>query len=423
MIAVGFLVFRLISDSQHGKADARIAGVAWGRAHRLLERSAWRRPATPRRWSAPWDRWRERTHRSTLTPFGARLQRSPARVTVASGSKTLVDVGDQPGALRRGPRRLSQSRSCAPDDHRFRTHRGRVCPRASRDPGCWLTCGRSLTLGISNAGTTWPRPKSPRGRSDQDRRHHATARRPISTLRGFGARLSVGHDPLVDPATTTSSGTLAAGSRILAGAFIAAALLLALAFSVMASREGSRARSGQPASCRRRGGWPPATADQDRGRRRPSCARAGVQQHVRASSSDGLDELPLERVRPRRRSPASVRHSPPIWTAPPCSSSRSRPWYRRHGPGKRRRGWSTRPARTTSRDGDCEGGRARRRFEERDPCRMERARSESAAWARSPANESWPERRVGPSCWIADRARRPGQRSDHRRPGGAGVLR
>ena len=50
MAAVGFLVFRLIGDSQTGKADARAAGIASGRDERLPDAT----PARPASTRAPW---------------------------------------------------------------------------------------------------------------------------------------------------------------------------------------------------------------------------------------------------------------------------------------------------------------------------------------------------------------------------------
>jgi diguanylate cyclase (GGDEF)-like protein len=98
MIAMGFLVFRLISDSEGGKADARAGGLATAAASVYSTASADARldAATIGRVAA----------RGGLAALDSRIdqlvaQAGLARVTVSSGGKTLVSQGSS-GAIAPG---------------------------------------------------------------------------------------------------------------------------------------------------------------------------------------------------------------------------------------------------------------------------------------------------------------------------------
>src|ERR1700730_14482091 len=86
MFAVGFLVFRLISDSEQGKADARVSGLATaaasiysgaqGRARSDAQTLARQAAVAPAQLA-------ELVSKAGL-----------ARVTVTQGGQTILDIGD-----------------------------------------------------------------------------------------------------------------------------------------------------------------------------------------------------------------------------------------------------------------------------------------------------------------------------------------
>jgi diguanylate cyclase (GGDEF)-like protein len=223
MLAVGFLVFRLISDSEQGKADARANGLATAAAslyqsESLAARGDARTIASELGASAP------SALRARVTTLAS--QAGLARVTVGTGSSTPIDVGDPtavaPGTavVRSRGRELTivaSELTAAAYAHQLAAPGVVVIVRqgartlASTIPG---TAGRRIPrLGTATVAGTGYRTVS-------------------QSLPGFGgAPVTVA--VLSSLSATTASVT---GSRILAAAFIAAFLLLALSFSVLASR-------------------------------------------------------------------------------------------------------------------------------------------------------------------------------------------
>jgi diguanylate cyclase (GGDEF)-like protein len=223
MLAVGFLVFRLISDSEQGKADARANGLATAAAslyqsESLAARGDARTIASQLGASAP------SALRARVTVLAS--QAGLARVTVGTGSSTAIDVGD-PTAVAPGTavvssrgRELTVAASeltAAAYAHQLAAPGVVVIVRqgartlASTVPG---TAGRRIPrLGTVTVGGTGYRTVS-------------------QSLPGFGSA------PVTVAVLSTLSATTASvtGSRVLAAAFIAAFLLLALSFSVLASR-------------------------------------------------------------------------------------------------------------------------------------------------------------------------------------------
>jgi diguanylate cyclase (GGDEF)-like protein len=224
MVAIGFLGFRLISDSENGKADARASGLASAAASlydseiaaaraeaRTLARDpALHKPAT-------------RQHRLSALAAAIGL----TRATISEGPTTLADVGDRtavaPGAAtvshQRGrPLTITLSKSSAAD-----------YAHALAGPGVEMVVDQGgRTLGTTLAGA--------RGRSFPSRGTVAvdgTDYRALTlSFPGFGAA-PVEVSVLSDVAATNSS---AGSSKALAAAVIAAFLLLAFCFSVLASR-------------------------------------------------------------------------------------------------------------------------------------------------------------------------------------------
>lgn len=223
MLAIGFLVFRLISDSQQGKADARVNGVATAAASLYESESA---AATDDARSVVRALARSPGHISTRAAALA-SQAGLARVSVRVGSRIVADVGDRtavaPGAATAevsGLGRMTVTTSELTASEYARELAG---------PGVAVV----VRAGTRMLGSTLEGLGSgalPRRGSVE---FHGVSYRAVSLgLPGFG-------QPVTVTVLSTLSGTTAAsesGSRALAAGFIVAVLLLAMAFAVMASR-------------------------------------------------------------------------------------------------------------------------------------------------------------------------------------------
>jgi diguanylate cyclase (GGDEF)-like protein len=223
MLAVGFLVFRLISDSQQGKTDARANGIASTAASLYESESLASRgdaqtiaravAATP-------------TDALAHSIGALASQAGIARVTVGSGTGATLSVGNPtaiaPGTafVTAGSRRLSITASeLTAAEYARQLSSPNVAVVVSQD-------GRTLASTLP-APVTGPIPRS--GTITVA----GTAYRTVTQrFRGFGGT-PVTVAVLASLAASNSSVT---GSRVLAAAFIAAFLLLALSFSVLASR-------------------------------------------------------------------------------------------------------------------------------------------------------------------------------------------
>src|SRR5436309_2887813 len=91
MVAIGVLVFRLISDSEQGKADARAAGISTAAASLYANESAAARAdaATLARNPVLFTGGPALSQRLSAIASQAGL----ARITVRSGQRMLADVG------------------------------------------------------------------------------------------------------------------------------------------------------------------------------------------------------------------------------------------------------------------------------------------------------------------------------------------
>lgn len=224
LVAVGILVFRLINDSQQGKADARANGIASVAAslyqnHSLLARADARALARALA-SAP-----QAITQSRIAALAA--QSGLARVRVSLGVHQIADVGGNdalaPGTAiaslgpGRGELIVVVSELTAPDYLRDLDSPGtaaviragpRVLASSIRTPTAPLPRRGTVTVGRTSYRTVTQR------------------------FTGFGGQ-PVFVSVLSSLAAATGSVT---GSRILAGALIAAVLVLAIAFSLLASR-------------------------------------------------------------------------------------------------------------------------------------------------------------------------------------------
>ena len=223
MIAVGFLVFRLISDSQNGKVDARVSGLAAAAQSLYTGQSdtASADASTIARLLAVPGTASIRARTAALAE-----QLGLARVSVSQGSRTLADIGDTtalaPGAARvlqqpGGPLTVTVSEITAAE-----------YLRDVQAPGAATV----ISQGSRILASTLPASSGVRLPAHGSVRIGGKSYRAVTdTMRGFGAPVAV----TVLSAASAATGS-ATGSRVLAGAFIAAFLILAFLFSVLASR-------------------------------------------------------------------------------------------------------------------------------------------------------------------------------------------
>ena len=224
MIAVGFLVFRLISDSQQAKTDARASGLA------TAARSVYNSESSAAAHDA-----QAIAHLIGPASIGLVRAKLPtlandlgiARVAVAVGSRTVADVGDR-GALAPGVATLDQGPGHPVLTISVSEITAAQYIRELSAPGVLVVVrqgGRTLgsTLGSGTA--------LPAGRLGTVSVSGTSYRTVTQTMRGFSAPVEV----TILSSAAAASGSLT-GSRVLAAAFIVAVLLLAFSFSVMASR-------------------------------------------------------------------------------------------------------------------------------------------------------------------------------------------
>lgn len=224
MIAIGALVFRLIGDSEQGKADARASGLAAAAASLYASQAA----------AARTDAQSLARHVAALPSarLAAQLQQlaaqaGVARVRVTAGSRVLADVGS-PHAIAPGTARLGTA-SGALSVTASTITASDYARQLSSVPGVGVVVrSGARTLGFSV--------RVPRGlrlpRQGTVTQGGVTYRVVTQTATGFGGaavRITVLSD-------LTSTRTSVASSRLIAAVIIAAFLLLAFGFSILASR-------------------------------------------------------------------------------------------------------------------------------------------------------------------------------------------
>jgi diguanylate cyclase (GGDEF)-like protein len=230
MLAVGFLVFRLISDSEQGKADARASGLLSAATSLYQSASAAgstdaqtiARALGSRLRGAPPAGSAVRTRVAALAS-----QSGLAKVTVSFGSRTAADIGD-PTAVAPGIATLgvgAGEMTVAVSEITASQYASRLV-----GPGVGVVVReRSRTVASTLGPASGSQAVPLRGNVTVG----GTTYRAVSqSLPGFGGS-PVTVTLLSSLATTNASVT---GSRVLAAAFIAAFLLLAFSFSVLASR-------------------------------------------------------------------------------------------------------------------------------------------------------------------------------------------
>jgi diguanylate cyclase (GGDEF)-like protein len=225
MVAIGVLGFRLISDSEQGKADARAAGIATVAAS-LYQNDIARARAdaqTVARDPALQSRAKRRARLSALVSSAGL-----ARATVTRGAATLADVGD-PTAIAPGVATVSGPAAGAALTVTVSEITAGAYARqlSARDVGIVVRQG-SRTLAATLAGTQ-ARSFSTQGTVTVGGEHYRDV---TLSFPGFGG--SPVDVTVLSNLSATASST--GSSRAVALAFIIGFVVLALSFSLLASR-------------------------------------------------------------------------------------------------------------------------------------------------------------------------------------------
>jgi diguanylate cyclase (GGDEF)-like protein len=223
MLAIGFLVFRLISDSEQGKADARASGLASAAASLYESESAAGSGDAKTLARALGLSQSTRAIRATVNALATRA--GLARVTVVVGSHTVADVGDHsavaPGLAVVGTRRMTVAASELTAGQYIHDLAAPASALVVRDGSRTLASSLPQTLRL---------PASPV--NGNVKLGNSTYRALTQNFSGFGSsRISV-----VVLSSLAATGASVAGSRALAAALVAAFLVLAFWFAALASR-------------------------------------------------------------------------------------------------------------------------------------------------------------------------------------------
>jgi diguanylate cyclase (GGDEF)-like protein len=287
MVAMGVLMFRLINDSQQGKADARAGGLAASAASVYQAESGLARgdAETLARALGP-------LRGSALTARFSTLARQAglARATLTVGSRTLADEGDHT-AIAPGEAVLVQSRARRRILVIVSELTAAQYARELSAPGVAIVVreGRRV-LGASLPATQAASLRGAANVTVNGRGYRAVGQ----DFPGFDhTRVTVG----VLSALSATSATLA-GSRAVAAVLIIAFLLLAFAFSLLASRALQARLRGFLQAARRLGSGDFSTPIEVEGHDEFS-ALAEEFNSMSGELSRRLDELCRERARLR----------------------------------------------------------------------------------------------------------------------------
>jgi diguanylate cyclase (GGDEF)-like protein len=225
MIGVGVLVYRLIGDSAQGKADARANGLVTAAAT-LYERETVLARADARSIARDGALLNRRLLASRLPRIASRA--GLARVTVTEGPRTIADVGDRT-AVAPGVAHVHFTTGAPPVTVTVSeiTANQYAHDLASNGSGLLVRQGVHVLASTVLIPRATALPSQGNVTLDGTGYREATA-----NLRGFGSA-PVKVTALSSLAATAASVT---PSRVLAAAFIVAFLILALAFSLLASR-------------------------------------------------------------------------------------------------------------------------------------------------------------------------------------------
>jgi diguanylate cyclase (GGDEF)-like protein len=285
MVAMGVLMFRLIGDSQQGKADARASGLAGAAASLYLSEAAVARTDAEAlaRAVAPL------RGKAITTRFAALAsQAGLARATLSSGTSTLVDVGD-PSAIAPGAALLARSGGQPPMTITVSELTADQYTRELTAPGVAAVVREGPALLSSTVRV--PPAASTAGNATVDGTGYRAVRQ---VFRGFGG------GPVTVTVLSALSATSASlgSSRAVAAALIVAFLVLAFAFSVLASRTLQARLRAFLQAARRLGSGDFSSPIKVEGRDE-FAALAEEFNHMSTELSRRLDELSRERVRLR----------------------------------------------------------------------------------------------------------------------------
>ncbi len=292
MAAVGVLVFRLIGDSQDGKADARANGaasVATG-VYLTASRSAGLDARSVARAVAGLD---PAQLRSRLAALASRA--GLARVTVSVGSHQLADVGD-PTAVAPGVVVVSTGRRATPRTVTVSELSAGQYAREVAGSGIEVLVRQGAVTLASTVPGVRNRPLTPGATVTVGSDRYRVARQ---TFDGFnGRRVEVA---LLSNLDATGGGV--AGDRIVAALIIAGFLALAFCFALLASRSLRRQLAEFLDAARRLGRGDFSSPVPVTGR--DEFAALGVEFNSMSQQlATRLDELERERARVRR----AIRH-------------------------------------------------------------------------------------------------------------------
>jgi diguanylate cyclase (GGDEF)-like protein len=287
MIAVGVLVFRLIGDSEQGKADARASGLASAAAS-LYEAQAAAARADARTIAQGLGSGGTAGLRTRLSALAS--QAGLSRITVTRGHAVLADVGDR-GSVAPGSAKLERRTGGSITV----TASTLTAAQLARD----LTGAAGIRVVVRQSGRTLG--VAPGGQAPA-----SLPRTGAVTLRGVNYQAVTQSFPgfggppvkvtvLSDRAATASSVNT---SRVVAAVFIAAFLLLAFAFSVLASRALQGQISRFLEAARRLGGGDFSASIPTEGR--DDFSALGTEfNNMSTQLAHRLDELSQERARLR----------------------------------------------------------------------------------------------------------------------------
>ena len=285
MIAMGVLMFRLIDDSQQGKADARASGLA-STAGSLYQSEA----ALARGDAETLARAVGLLRGKALTARFAALakQAGLSRATLSAGTRTLVEVGSR-NAIAPGAARLTRRGARPRMTVTVSELTANQYTRELAAPGIATVVhdGRK----VLSSTVRVPPSASTSGNVTVDGQGYRAV---SQAFRGFGgAPVTV----TVLSALTATSATLG-GSRAVAAVLIVAFLVLAFAFSVLASRALQARLRAFLQAARRLGSGDFSSPIKVEGRDE-FAALAEEFNHMSAELSGRLDELSRERARLR----------------------------------------------------------------------------------------------------------------------------
>ncbi len=287
MIAMGVLMFRLISDSQQGKADARASGLASAAAS-LYESEA----GFARADSETLARAVGRLHGKDLDIRFSALARQAglARATLTAGARTLVDVGDR-RAVAPGSALLVESGSSRRLIVTVSELTASQYARELSAPGAAVV----VRAGAKILDSTLPGTQAASNPSSGNVTIDGKGYRAVTqSFAGFGhSRVTV----TIFSALSATSASLG-GSRAVAAGLIIAFLLLALAFALLASRALQTRLKGFLQAARRLGGGDFSSPIKVEGSDE-FAALATEFNNMSTELSHRLDELSRERARLR----------------------------------------------------------------------------------------------------------------------------